>query len=233
VSAYEIVERLRLLASEENRAGMARFGINTDRALGISVTTLRKEARGVLRPIKDDAQSRHTLAAGLWDSEIHEARILAALVDDPTLVTEEQMESWVVGFDSWDLCDQVCSNLFDRTELSWAKAAEWATRGAEFEKRAGFALMAALAWHRKDAPSERFRPFLALIEAEATDDRNFVRKAVNWALRQIGKRDAELNAEAVAVADRLRQSETRSARWIGSDAYRELTGDAVRGRLGL
>jgi len=232
-NAQAIVDYLRTLANEENRAGMARFGINVGSALGVSVTTLRAVARDVLRPIKKDLAARHALAAELWDSGIHEARIVAALVDDPTLVTREQMESWVAGFDSWDLCDQVCANLFDRTELAWRAAEQWAERDEEYVKRAGFALMAALAWHRKDAPDGRFLGYFPLIERGAEDGRNFVKKAVNWALRQIGKRSPGLNEAAVAVAVRLRDSESSSARWVGSDAYRELTSPAVRGRLGL
>lgn len=231
--AADILVQLRALADEENRAGMARFGINVEGALGVSVTTLRTIARDVLRPIKRDPAARHSLAAALWKSGVHEARILAALVDDPSLVTREQMEAWVGVFDSWDLCDQVCANLFDRTELAWSAAAEWAGRDEEFVKRAGFALIAALAWHRREAEDERFIGYLPLIEREAVDERNFVKKAVNWALRQIGKRSAALNEAAVAVAARLRDSESRSARWVGSDAYRELTSAAVRERLGL
>ena len=231
--ALAVIAYLRTLANEQNRAGMARFGINVEGALGVSVTTLRAVARDVLRPIKKDPAARHALAAELWDSGIHEARILAALVDDPTLVTREQMESWVAGFDSWDLCDQVCANLFDRTELAWRAAEQWAERDEEYVKRAGFALMAALAWHRKDAPDGRFLGYFPLIERGAEDGRNFVKKAVNWALRQIGKRSPGLNEAAVAVAARLRDSESSSTRWVGSDAYRELTSPAVRGRLGL
>lgn len=229
--AEEILARLRTLESAENRAGMARFGIRVDNALGISVTTLRRIGREVLRPIRRDAGTRHALAAELWASGLHEARILAALVDDPTLVTRAQMERWAAEFDSWDLCDQVCANLFDKTDLAWAVAAEWAGRDEEFVKRAAFSLMAALAWHRAEADDECFLGYLPLIEREATDERNFVKKAVNWALRQIGKRNEVLNVASVRVADRLRASEDRSARWVGSDAYRELTGSAVQARL--
>lgn len=231
MEADELLARLRGLGSEENRAGMARFGIRVDNAFGISVTTLRKIARDVLRPIKDDAARRHVLAGELWDSGVHEARILAALIDDPALVSPVQMEEWASAFDSWDLCDLVCANLFDKTEHAWSAAQEWAGRDAEFVKRAGFSLMAALAWHRREADDGCFLRYLPLIEREATDERNFVKKAVNWALRQIGKRSPQLNSEAVRVADRLRSSESRAARWVGSDAYRELTSPAVRQRL--
>lgn len=212
---------------------MARFGIRVDNALGISVTTLRGIARETLRSIKHDAGARHALAAELWASGIHEARILAALVDEPSLVTRAQMDAWAADFDSWDLCDQVCSNLFDRTELAWDAVRDWAECDEEFVKRAAFALLAALAWHRKDAADDRFSPYLRVIECGAQDGRNFVKKAVNWALRQVGKRSVELNRQAVALAEHLRAEDSRSARWVGSDAYRELTSEPVRSRLGL
>lgn len=232
-SAPDVLAQLRALESAENRAGMARFGITGSNVLGISVTTLRGIAREVLRPIRRDAEARHALASQLWASQVHEARILAALIDAPELVTREQMEEWASAFDSWDLCDQVCSNLFDRTDHAWDTAAEWADREEEFVKRAAFALIAALAWHRKEATDERFEAFLPLIEAAACDGRNYVKKAVSWALRQIGKRNVHLNAAALGAAERLRRSDDRTARWVGSDAFRELTSPAVQGRLGI
>lgn len=213
------------MGSERNRAGMARFGINTDDALGISVTDLRKVARSLGHD--------HRLAAGLWRSGIHEARILAALVDEPDKVTEAQADRWVRAFDSWDLCDQVCANLFDRTPFAFAKAKEWARREPEFQRRAGFALMAALAWHDKSASDEAFLPFFPLIAEASTDARNFVRKAVNWALRQMGKRSSLLHAPALGTARELAASSDRTARWIGRDALRELESPKVLERLGL
>src|SRR5947207_4324215 len=185
-----ILDELRSLGDPAGREGMARFGINAERALGIRIPQLRAIAR---RVGKD-----HELAAELWASGIHEARLLACFIDDPSQVTEAQMEAWAAEFDSWDLVDQCCGNLFDRTPFAYAKAAEWAGREEEFVKRAGFAMMAELAVHDKRAPDERFEPFLPLIEREAPDRRNFVRKAVNWALREIGKRNAALHAEAIA-----------------------------------
>ncbi len=193
---------------------MGRFGINVQRALGVSVTDLRKIARRLGRD--------HAVARGLWATGIHEARILAALVEEPAKVAEAQAERWVKSFDSWDLCDQVCGNLLDRTRFAFEKAAAWAGREREFEKRAGFALMAILAVHRKDAPDSAFLPFLPLIEREADDGRNFVKKAVNWALRQIGKRSDGLNRAALGAARRIRGHGTPSARWIAVDAIREL-----------
>ncbi|HLA19352.1 MAG TPA: DNA alkylation repair protein [Dehalococcoidia bacterium] len=219
----DVLDRLRALADPEAREGMARFGIETRQALGISIPTLRALGREVGRD--------HDLAGELWTSGVHEARVLAALVDDPRLVTEEQMERWVVQIDSWDVCDGVCSTLFDRTPFAYVKAAEWSARGEEFVKRAGFVLMAALAVHDKKAPDQRFLEMLPLIEREAYDDRNFVRKAVNWALRGIGKRNRNLNRAAIEAGERIRAQGSRAARWIAADALRELRSEKVRTRL--
>ncbi|RJQ56032.1 MAG: DNA alkylation repair protein [Actinobacteria bacterium] len=202
---------------------MARFGINPENTLGISIPTLRKMAKSMGKD--------HRLALRLWHSEIHEARILAAFIDEPGEVTEEQMDEWVAAFDSWDVCDQVCANLFDRTPFAYEKALEWSARSGEFEKRAGFALMAALAWHDKQAPDEKFLPFLPVIEREAADERNFVKKAVNWALRQIGKRNEVLNRAAIATAERIGRQQSKAARWTASDALRELTSEKLCQRL--
>ena len=202
---------------------MARYGIDTSRAVGVSVTELRRIARGLGRD--------HELAAALWASGVHEARILASLVDEPARVSEAQMDAWVADLDSWDVCDGVCGNLFDRTPFALAKAVEWSTREPEFEKRAGFALMAWAAVHRKDLPDATFASLLPLIREQATDDRNYVKKAVSWALRQIGKRDAALNAEAIRTAEEIERIDGRSSAWIARDALRELRSDAVQARL--
>jgi 3-methyladenine DNA glycosylase AlkD len=217
------VAELHALGDPVAREGQARFGIQTRRAVGIAVPALRAIAR---REGRD-----HQLALALWDSGIHEARILAGFVDDPAAVTEAQMEAWAAEFDSWDLVDQVCSGLFDRTPLAWSKAVEWAGRDEEFVKRAGFSLMAALAVHDKRAPDERFRQLFPLIEREAADPRNFVKKAVNWALRGIGKRSLSLNAQAVETALRIQATGTGAARWIASDALRELRNPQVLARI--
>jgi 3-methyladenine DNA glycosylase AlkD len=219
----EIVSELESLADPANVAGMARYGINPENTLGVSIPRLRAMAKEIGRD--------HALALELWASGIHEARILAGLVDDPAMVAAAQLERWVGDFDSWDVCDGVCGNLFDRTPFAWEKAAAWSARSEEFVKRAGFVLMAALAVHDKKAPDERFRNFLPLIEREAADERNFVKKAVNWALRQIGKRNRALNRDAIAAAKRIRKIDSRSARWIAADALRELESGAVRERL--
>jgi 3-methyladenine DNA glycosylase AlkD len=224
MTCEEIVAELRGMESEHNREGMARFGIATEHALGISVANLRKLAR---RAGKD-----HALAQQLWDTGLHEARILASIVDVPAEVTAEQIERWVRDFDSWDLCDQCCGNLFWQTPYAARKVFEWSEREREFEKRAGFALMACIAWHDKAAPDDLLLSFLPVIRRESGDKRNFVRKAVNWALRTIGKRNPALNEAAVALAQDILDSGDRASRWVASDALRELASDAVRGRLG-
>jgi 3-methyladenine DNA glycosylase AlkD len=210
----EIIAQLRTLANPANVVGMARYGINSSDALGVSMPALRQMARAYRR--------QHALALELWQSGIHEARIMAALVDDPRQVTAAQMEAWVRDFASWDICDQVCSNLFDKTPFAHAKIRAWTQQPDEYVKRAGFVLMAALAVHDKAAPDELFLGFLSLIEREAHDERNFVRKAVNWALRQIGKRNARLRTAALASAASILAQDTKPARWIARDAIREL-----------
>jgi len=225
VEVESVVAELRSLGSEENRAGMARFGIKTDRAFGISMAALRPLARRFRRD--------HGLALALWASGIHEARLLACLIDDPKQVTSKQMDDWAAAFDSWDLCDQACMKLFVKTPFAEEKIARWAKDRREFVRRAGFALLAAYAVHGKKASDATFRAYLPLIEQAATDDRNFVRKAVNWALRQIGKRSPSLHRSALALARRLAASSDKTARWIGKDAVRELTDPFQLGRLGI
>ena len=219
----DIIQRLKSLSDPEAVKGMARFGINPENTYGVSVPDLRKIARGI--------STDHALAEQLWASGIHEARILASMIDEPEMVTEAQMESWVKDFDSWDVCDQCCSNLFDKTGLARSKAAEWSKREEEFVKRAGFTLMATLAVHDKKAVDEEFVKFLPVIKRESTDNRNFVKKAVNWALRQIGKRNLNLNKMAIKAAEEIQQIDSKSARWIAADAIRELTGEAVQKKL--
>jgi len=219
----DIIQQIKSLSDPEAVKGMARFGINPENTYGVSVYTLRKMAKEVGKD--------HALAQQLWSSGIHEARMLACYIDEPEMVTEAQMESWVKDFDSWDVCDQCCSNLFDQTELAHGKATEWSDRGEEFVKRAGFVLMAALAVHDKKAVDEDFIRFLPIIKRESTDNRNFVKKAVNWALRQIGKRNPNLNQMAIKAAEEIQQIDSKSARWIAADAIRELTSEAVQKKL--
>ncbi len=223
LTAREAVARLEAEADPANVAGMARYGISVERALGVSAPALRALAREIGRD--------HGLAAALWRSGIREARILACLVDEPGMVSEAQLERWARDFDSWDICDAACANLFDRTPFAWEKAAAWSERRGEFVKRAGFVLMASLAVHDKRSPDERFLAFLPIVEREAGDGRNFVKKAVNWALRQIGKRSAALNRASLASARRIRRSDSPAARWIAADAIRELESEPVRRRL--
>jgi 3-methyladenine DNA glycosylase AlkD len=201
---------------------MARFGINASRALGISVEDLRKVAR--------DLGTDHTLAQKLWASRIHEARILASFIDDPRQVTGAQMDRRVAAFDSWDVCDQVCG-LFERSRFARAKIATWARDDREFVKRAAFAVIAGLAVHDTALRDRDFDGFLRVIRQNATDDRNFVRKAVNWALRDIGKRNRQLNRRAIAVATAIGRLDSRAARWVAADALRELRSKKVVDRL--
>ena len=210
----QVMRRLRALGDPAAVAGMARFGINPQGTLGVPVPALRRLAR--------ELGTDRALARRLWASGVHEARILASMVEDPARVTRAQMDRWARAFDSWDVCDQCCLNLFRRSPHARAQALAWSSRSEPFVKRAGFALMAVLAVHDRQAPDADFEPFLEAVEREAGDDRNYVRKAVSWALRQIGKRNPRLRRRAMAVARRLKRSESRAARGVGSDALREL-----------
>lgn len=221
--AAAVLGALRALAGTKRRAHLERLRIDTRRALGIPLPALRALARKVGRS--------HALARALWASGVHEARVLASLVDEPERVTRAQMERWARDFASWDLCDQCCGNLFARAPFAREQALAWSRARPEFVKRAGFALMAALAVADKGAPDAAFEPFLAAILGECGDERDYVRKAVNWALRQIGKRNLALNARAVATAERVRAEASRPARWIAAGALRELTDPKVVRRL--
>ncbi|MGA9159605.1 MAG: DNA alkylation repair protein [Actinomycetota bacterium] len=221
--AREVLRTLEGMGDRARLEGMARYGIDTRHAVGVTVTELRRVARDLGRD--------HELAAVLWASGVHEARILASLVDEPSRVADPQMEAWVADLDSWDVCDQVCANLFDRTPFALDKALEWSARGPEFEKRAGFALMACAAVHRKDLSDDAFASLLPAIREQATDERNYVKKAISWALRQIGKRSVALNAEAIRTADQIAEMDGRAATWIARDVLRELRSDAVQARL--
>jgi 3-methyladenine DNA glycosylase AlkD len=230
----QIIKELKSMANPINVAGMARFGINPKYALGVSIPNLRKTAKEIRRSYSAKApQDLHAIAKKLWSSKIHEARILASMVDEPDQVTEKQMDSWIKKYNSWDLCDQVCMNLFDKTPYAFDKAIEWSKRSKEFEKRAGFALMACLAWHDKEAPDSKFIKFFPHIIRGATDERNFVKKAVNWALRQIGKRNKLLNKEAIKISKEIAKIDSKSARWIAKDALRELKSESVQKRLAV
>jgi 3-methyladenine DNA glycosylase AlkD len=218
-----LLASLRAQANPANVAGMARYGISTVGTLGVPVYVIRRMAK--------EAGRDHALAEQLWSSGIHEARILATLVDYPARVSARQMDRWARDFDSWDVCDQACQNLFRYSPLAFAKAAQWAGTKREFVRRAGFSLMAGLASKASDASDEQLAAFLPLIARAAGDDRNLVKKAVNWALRQIGKRNRRLHEMAIAAAEEIRRQDSRPARWIAADALRELRNPATVGRI--
>jgi 3-methyladenine DNA glycosylase AlkD len=219
----EILRKLKAQANPVAVAGMARFGINPRNTYGVSIPALRKMAREIGKS--------HLLASELWSSGVHEGRILATMIDEPSRVTSIQMDRWAKDFDSWDVCDQCCSNLFDKTKFAWKKVVEWSSSKEEFVKRAGFALIAALTVHDKEASDAQFARLLPLIERGSADERNFVKKAVNWALRQIGKRNENLNRLAIRAAKRIQTQNSKSAKWIASDALRELTSRQVQKKI--
>ena len=222
-SVRRAMAELERCGSRRNVAGMARFGIRPKKVFGVSKPMLDEIARAIGK--------NHELGMQLWDTGNHDGRLLGMLISESKRVTGKQMESWVKAFDNWDVCDATCCHLFAGAEPAWEKALQWTRRKNEFEKRAGFAMVAYLAVHDKVAEDKRFAPCLKAIEREAWDDRNFVRKAVNWALRNIGKRNKRLNRAAMACGERIRQAGTRAGRWIAADALRELKSDAVQTRL--
>jgi len=211
-----IIKELKKHKNPKNVAGMARFGINPKGTLGISMPFLRVYAKKIGK--------NHRLALELWETGIHEARILSGLIAEPQKITEKQMDKWVGDFDSWDVCDTVCLNIFDKTDNAYIQAKKWAQNEKEFTRRAGFALMASLAVHDKEASDEKLLQFFPYIEKYSDDDRNFVRKAVNWALRQIGKRNLRLCRQAMALSKEILKNDSKAARWIAIDAIRELEG---------
>lgn len=219
----EIMERLKTLSDPKAVEGMTKYGINPEKNLGVKVTILREMAKKIGKD--------HELAQHLWSTGIREARMIAAFIEDPELVSEEQMEEWVNEFNSWDICDHCCGHLFDKTKFAYKKSMEWSSREQEFIKRAAFALMAWLAVHDKKSEDDIFLPFLSVIKRESTDSRNYVKKAVNWALRSIGKRNRNLNRKAIETAEEIRKIDSRTAKWIASNAIRELTSEAIQKKL--
>ncbi len=219
----EVLRWLERRGTRRNIEGMARYAIVAKRVYGVSMSTMLS----LQKKIGKD----HALALELWETGWYEARLMAALIDDPKLVTRRQMNSWAAGFENWADCDTVCFHLFDRTPFAWEKARQWSASPREFVKRAGFVLMACLALHDKTAPDAKFLPFLPMIEKGAHDQRNFVKKGVNWALRGIGRRNRALHAAAMKAAKRLALSKEASCRWVGKDALRELSGPVVRAKL--
>jgi 3-methyladenine DNA glycosylase AlkD len=217
------LELLQANARPSELAGLARFGINPERRLGLSVPAMRRIAKTLGRD--------HKLALALWDTGIPDARIVAGMLADPAKLTSNQMDAWASSFASWDVCDQVCGSAFLVSPMAWTKVTDWAVRKEEFVRRAAFALLATLSVHNKKAADERFADMLPLIEAASADERNFVKKAVNWALRNIGKRNLVLNEAAINTARRIQLQGSRSARWIAANALRELTGETVQMRI--
>jgi 3-methyladenine DNA glycosylase AlkD len=214
MTSDQVIANLKQRANAHAVEGMARFGIRPAQALGISIPSLRKMAKEIGR--------NQALALALWDSGIHEARILASMIAEPQLVSAELMEVWVNDFDAWDVCDQVCGNLFDKTPYAYQKATEWCQHEKEFVRRAGFVMMAELAVHDKQVQDEAFLQFFPLIKRYADDERNFVKKAVNWALRQIGKRNSHLRTLALQCAYEIQDMDSKTAHWVAKDALREL-----------
>ena len=222
-SVKDVLHRLQGKAQPEQLKGMAKYGMAVERRLGVSVPDMRKLAKEIGKD--------HKLALDLWRTGIAEARIVAGMVGDPAKLTDEQMEDWVKDIDSWDVCDQVCMNLFEKNQLAWKKIIDWSEREEEFVKRTAFSLIACLAWHDKKASDEKFIELLPVIIREATDERNFVKKAVNWALRNIGKRNLKLNKAAINTAKEIKRLDSKAARWVASDTLRELESDAIQSRL--
>ena len=218
-----VLKWLKSHSTKATRDGMARYAIPSDNAFGVTMGTMQQLAKRL--------GHNHALAAALWDTGWYEARMLASFVDDPARVTPAQMDRWCRDFDNWVICDTVCFKLFDRTPHAWTKVAKWSDHREEFVKRAAFALLWSLTAHDKHAGDEQFVQGLVLIERAANDERNFVKKAVNMALRAIGKRNAALHTAAVELAGRLAESESPTSRWIGKDALKELTSEAVVGRV--
>jgi len=218
-----VLSKLEAKANPKNVEGMAKFGMSVESRLGVSVPEMRKLAKEIGRD--------HRFALSLWKTGIAEAQIVAALIDDPAAVTSKQMDRWVKDFDSWDVCDQACLSLFDKSPLAWEKIPEWAEREEEFVKRAAFALIAGLAWHDKQAVDQSFVELFPILMKGADDGRNYVKKSVSWAIRNIGKRNRKLNRAAVKLAKDIQRMDSKAARWIAADALRELQSEAVQRRL--
>lgn len=222
-SASQVLARLKSMGDAEDLKGMARFGMSVEKRFGVSVPEMRKMAKEIGR--------NHALALKLWKTGIADARILASMIADPEAMRARDLKDWVFAFDSWDVCDQVCMNLLEKVPLARRKIPEWAAREEEFVRRSAFALIACLAWHDKQASDAEFRRYLPLIRRGAEDERNFVKKAVSWALRNIGKRNAALHKAAMQTAKDLQRMDSRVARWIAADTIRDLEAAKARGRV--
>jgi len=223
-SVEKVLRTLKLKADPRSVQGMVKFGMSGEQRLGISIPELRKLAK--------ELGQDHNLALELWKTGIPEAKILAGMIAEPTKLTEEQMEDWVKDINSWDVCDQTCMNFFEKTPLAWKKIHEWSKRDEEYVKRTAFTLLACLAWHDKKASDNQFIELFAVIKAGSDDNRNYVKKSVSWALRNIGKRNVDLNRAALEMAQEIQRLDSKAARWIASDVIRELESEAVQRRLG-
>jgi 3-methyladenine DNA glycosylase AlkD len=223
MNSQSVLTKLKNLSDPKALEGMSRFGINTSKALGVSIPKVRALAK--------EMGKNHELALELWKIDFHETKFLASIIDDPKMLTSEQMEDWVRDFDSWDVCDQTCNNLFRKSPLAFDKSFEWCKRNEEFVKRAGYVLMANLAVHDKTRKDEDFFIFFPEIYKGSTDERLYVKKAVNWALRQIGKRNLFLNKKAIECASDIKRLDSKSSRWIATDALRELKNPKIVERI--
>lgn len=219
----KVINQLKSMGDPKNVEGMARYGINPNNNLGVSIYKLR--------PLAKKIGKNHELSIKLWNSGIHDARLLAVFIEDSAQVTEEQMDLWAQDFDSWDICDQACTSLFDLTPYARKKVFEWSKRKEEFVKRAAFSIIAGLAVHDKKAADLKFEEFFSIIKRESTDERNYVKKAINWALRNIGKRNLALNKKAIFIAKEIKNIDSKSAKWIANDAIRELTSDKIQKKV--
>jgi 3-methyladenine DNA glycosylase AlkD len=219
----QIIEELKILSNPEDIKGMERFGITPQKAYGVRIPDLRKIAK--------NTGKNHYLAKELWEAGYRETKILACMIEDPSLVTEKQMDKWVLEFDYWEICDQCCMNLFRKTTFVYQKIFEWSTHKEEFVKRAAFTLIAVLAVHDKESADEKFEQFFPIIIKESVDNRNYVKKAVNWALRDIGKKNIYLNKKAIIIAEKIYSIDSKSAKWIASDALRELKSEKIQKNL--
>ena len=219
----EVIKELEALSNPEDVKGMARFGINPEKTYAVRIPQLRQIAKKIGK--------NHEMAHKLWDAGYRETRIIASIIEDPKLVTEAQMEQWALDFDTWDICDQCCMNLFRKTSFAYEKIYQWSQRDEEFVKRASFTLIATLAVHDKKASDDTFEKLFPLIIRESCDGRNFVKKAVNWGLRQIGKRNRQLNKKAIETAEKIQKIDNKTAKWIANDALRELTSEKIQKRI--
>ena len=217
----QLIEKLK--SRLDQLKGMAKYGINTENRLGVSIPDIRKIAK--------EFGNNHTIALELWNTGYADAKITAALIDEPEKVTEEQMEKWVKEINSWDVCDQICMNLFDKTPLAWKKIIDWANREEEFVKRTAFSLLACLAWHDKKADDSKFIEYFPIIKKNVIDERNYVKKAISWSIRHIGKRNLKLYKESLKLANEIKKINSKTAKWIGSEVIRDLNSESTKKRL--